>query len=392
MKLTYNHTMKCCFLAYITSAIINNILPLLFLTLQKDFGISISQLGFVVSCNFGVQMVVDFLGAKYADKFGYRSTIIAGLSISAIGLCALATLPFVMEPYIGLLCSVCIYAIGSGIIEVIVSPLAEALPSDNKEAAMSLLHSFYCWGHLFCILFSTGYFVIFGVKNWRYLIYMWAIIPFITALLFTKMPICTLQSHNGKNESVLSLFKQKSFILFFLIMICSGAAEQAMAQWVSYFAEEGLGVSKTLGDLLGTSLFALCMGIARVFYSKKAERLDLGKYLIFCSALCVISFVGAAMLKNPLLALMCCGVCGISTGIMWPGTLSLASQKSPKKSTAMFAMLAVGGDIGCTIGPEAVATGSSFLNIHGSAIKGGLFCAIIFPILLAWCVNKIAKQ
>lgn len=387
MKLTYNHTMKSCFLAYMTSAVLNNTLPLLFLTLQRSFGITVAQLGFLVTFNFGVQMVVDFIGAKYADSWGYRATIITALAMSVLGFCALATLPFLIDPYMGLVCAVCTYAVGSGLLEVIVSPITEALPSHNKEAAMSLLHSFYCWGHLVCVLLSTAFFIIIGIESWRYLIFAWALLPFVTMLLFTRVPIRSLDASKGERISLMSLYKQKGFILFFAIMVCSGAAEQAMAQWVSYFAEEGLRVSKTLGDLLGASMFALCMAIGRMIYSKNAERLNLRRYLIVCALVVTLAFVGASIVKAPVLALVCCGVCGVAVAIMWPGTLSLATQTIPGKSTAMFAMLAVGGDIGCTVGPEAVAIGASLFTIHGSAIKAGMICAVIFPVLLALLVK-----
>ncbi len=383
MKLTYNHTMKSCFLAYMTSAVINNTLPLLFLTLQKSFGITVAQLGILVGFNFGVQMVVDFIGAKYADNWGYRATIITALSMSVLGFCALATLPFIIDAYTGLICSVCIYAVGSGLLEVVVSPITEALPSENKDAAMSILHSFYCWGHLACILVSTGFFVIFGIENWRFLILMWALLPFVTLLLFTAVPMCTLNGEEQQKVSLISLIKQRGFLVFFIIMICSGAAEQAMAQWVSYFAEEGLRVSKTFGDLAGASMFALCMAIGRMFYGKNAERLNLRKYLIACSFVVAFAFLGASLIKSPVFALICCGISGLAVAIMWPGTLSLATKTLSGKSTAMFAMLAVGGDIGCTIGPEVVAWGASFFTLHGSAIKAGIICALVFPIVLA---------
>lgn len=392
MKLTYNHTMKSCFVAYMASAVINNTLPLLFLVFQKSFGITVAQLGFLVALNFGVQMFVDIIGAKYGDVWGYRATIITALAMASIGFVALGTLPFVISPYIGLICAVCIYGVGSGLLEVVVSPITEALPSDNKEAAMSLLHSFYCWGHLVCILLSTAFFVFIGIENWRYLIYAWALLPFVAMLLFTKVPMCSLQSEEDEKTSVRSLWKQKGFILFFFVMVCSGAAEQSMAQWVSYFAEEGLRVSKTLGDLLGASMFALCMAIGRTFYSKNAEKLNLRKYLIICAVVTACTFLGASLIKTPVVALLCCGICGLSVAIMWPGSLSLATKTLPGKSTAMFGLLAVGGDIGCTIGPEVVAGGASFFTVHGSAIKAGMLCAVIFPLLIFLGVKLTSKK
>lgn len=392
MKFTYNHTMKCCFLAYMCSAIVNNILPLLFITLQKNFDITVAQLGFLVALNFGEQMFVDFLGARYADKFGYRTVIVTALILCAVGLVFLGTLPFVITPLAGLVISVCTYAAGSGLLEVVVSPVTEALPTENKEASMSLMHSFYCWGHLVCVVISTAYFVLLGVQKWRYLIYVWAILPLVTAILFTKMPMCSLLGSSHQKINLSSVFSQKTFFAFVIIMICSGAAEQSMAQWISYFAEDGLKVSKTLGDLLGTSMFALCMGIGRVFYSKCAHRINLVKYLIFCSATLVLMYLGAALIPNPVVALLCCGVFGFAVSVMWPGTLSLASSTLAGRSTAMFALLAVGGDIGCTIGPEVVAFGASLFSVNGSVIKAGIICSVVFPVVLIICIKKVLKK
>ena len=394
-KLTYDHTLKCCFLAYMCSAIINNFIPLLFIALQRDFGISVGKLGILIVLNFSVQMLVDLAGAKYADKLGYRKTIVVALAFGSVGLLSLAIMPYVMPPYTGLVLAVVLYAMGSGMLEVVLSPIVEALPTDGKEAAMTLLHSFYCWGQMLCVLVSTGFFVIFGGDNWRYMSMLWAVVPFVTMLLFTRVPICTLDGGGSHSGSISALFRNKLFVIFFVIMMCSGAAELAMSQWASYFAEEGLKVSKTVGDLLGPCLFAVLMGIARVYYSRMAHKLRLARFIVVCSILCIISYLVASLCNNPLLGLAACGLCGFSVGIMWPGTLSLAAVSMPAKTTAMFAMLAVGGDIGCSLGPELVAIGSSLFTIHGSAIKAGLLCAVVFPLLLIAGVAlavKIAKS
>lgn len=391
-KFSYNDTLKCCFLAYISSAIINNFAPLLFIIFHESLGISVSKLGILIVLNFGVQMLVDVLGAQYADKFGYRRFIVTALSMGAIGLVSMAILPAVMPPYTGLLCSVVLYGIGSGMLEVVLSPIVEALPTEGKESAMTLLHSFYSWGQMLCVLISTGFFVIFGTENWRYLSVLLAMVPFVTMLLFTKMPLCTLENTGVHGGSVLKLFCNKLFVVFFIIMLCSGAAELAMSQWASYFAEEGLRVSKTMGDLLGPCFFAVTMGCARVFYSKMAHKLKLARFIVLCSVMCIISYLIATLCTNPILGLAACGLCGFSVGIMWPGTLSLAAVSMPAKSTAMFAMLAVGGDIGCSLGPELVAIGSSIFTIHGSAIKAGLLCAIVFPIVLIVCIMMAVRM
>lgn len=391
-KFTYDDTLRCCFLAYICSAIINNYAPLLFITFHDSLGISVGKLGVLIVLNFGVQMLVDILGAQYADKLGYRKFIVIALSAGSLGLFSMAILPFIMPPYAGLLCSVVLYAIGSGMLEVVLSPIVEALPTEGKESAMTLLHSFYSWGQMLCVLISTGFFVLFGTENWRYLSVLLSAVPFVTMLLFSKMPLCTLENSEGHSGSVLRFFCNKLFVVFFIIMLCSGAAELAMSQWASYFAEEGLKVSKTMGDLLGPCFFAITMGCARVFYSKMAHKLKLARFIVLCSVMCIVSYLIATLCNNPVLGLAACGLCGFSVGIMWPGTLSLAAVSMPVKSTAMFAMLAVGGDIGCSMGPELVAIGSSLFTIHGSAIKAGLLCAIVFPMVLILCIMMAVKM
>ena len=392
-RLTYKHTMVCCFMAYITSAIINNFAPLLFLTFQKSYGLTVPQLGVLVTANFFIQMFVDCLGARYAHQIGYRKTIVTALFASAGGLICLGILPeLVPNKFAGLLASVAFYAIGSGLIEVMVSPMTEALPTKNKEGVMSLMHSFYCWGVVFVVLVSTLFFVLAGIDKWNILSILWAIIPLATAIAFLVVPIYTLENEDGAKETgIKAMFKNKIFSILVLLMICSGASEIAMAQWVSYFAEEGLRVSKTMGDLLGACLFAVLMGSMRVFYAKYSTKLNLVKVLKYCSLLCVVSYIVASLVPNPAVALAGCALCGITVALMWPGVLSIGAAVMPKATTAMFALLAVGGDIGCGIGPQAVSLGSLAFEINGSSIKAGLLCAIFFPIIMYIALNVLSK-
>ncbi len=392
-RLTYKHTMVCCFMAYITGAIVNNFAPLLFLTFQKNYGLTVPQLATLVTANFVTQMIVDYIGAKYAYKIGYRTTIITAMTFSAIGLTSMGVLPDIMpNSYAALLISVVLYAVGSGLIEVMVSPMTEALPTKNKEAIMSLMHSFYCWGVVFVVLISTLYFNVIGIENWKYLSVLWAVLPVVTALMFTQVPIYTLDGEDDEPVKVKDLFKNKLFFVFMILMICSGASEIAMAQWVSYFAEDGLGVSKTLGDLLGACLFAVLMGAMRVYYAKYSEKLNLVRVLKYCSLLCVISYILAALVPNPVIALAGCGLCGITVALMWPGVLSIASNIMPKATAAMFATLAIGGDIGCSLGPQMVSLGASAFAINGSPIKAGLLCSIVFPAVMCIALNVLSKM
>ncbi len=379
VKNNYNHTVFACYFGYVVQAIVNNFAPLLFLTFRSEFGLPLSKITSLVTINFLFQLFIDIVSAKFVDKIGYRKCIVAAQFFSALGIAGLGVLPDIMpDPYVGILISILLYATGGGLIEVLVSPIVEACPIKAKKAAMSLLHSFYCWGHLFVVLLSTAFFTIFGIANWRILTFVWAVIPFINGFYFTQVPIQLLTTEEEK-MSIKSLFTSKQFLLFMVIMVCAGASEQGMSQWASVFAEMGLKVSKTVGDLAGPSLFAVTMGTSRVIYSKISEKVDLSRYMTICSTICIVSYFIASFVPNPALSLVGCSLCGFSVGVMWPGAFSLASERFPHGGTAMFAILALAGDFGCSFGPTVVGFATNIMN---EDIKKGVFAAVVFPILL----------
>lgn len=387
MKEKYTYTIYACYLGYIVQAIINNLPPLLFLTFQQEFQISIEKIGFLITVNFGVQIVVDFLAARYVDRIGYRTSVIAAHICSVFGLIGLGILPGIMKhSYLGLIIAMTFNAIGGGLIEVLVSPIVEAAPSSKaKEAAMSLLHSFYCWGHVLVVVMSTVGFRLLGMENWYMLPIIWSIVPLANIYLFLKVPIRTLVEEEEKMPAG-RLLRLRIFWVLFALMVCAGASEQGMSQWASLFAEEGLKQSKTMGDLLGPCFFAVLMGCSRMFYGKFGEKIDLQKFMVGSGILCVVSYLLAVLMKNPLLALCGCGLCGLSVGIMWPGTFSISARLCPQGGTLMFALLALAGDLGCAAGPGVVSLVSEHLSVYG--LKAGLAAAIVFPgvmvILLLW--------
>ncbi len=381
----YKHTFYASYAGYFVQAIINNFIPLLFLTFQSSFDLSYDKISLLIVINFGVQLGVDFLSAYFIDKIGYRASVIAAHIFACIGLAGLSVFPFIMNPYSGIILSIVIYAIGSGLIEVIISPLVEACPSDSKAGAMSLLHSFYCWGQMCVVLFSTLFFNIAGISNWRLLSLIWACVPLINGIYFCLVPIPKVLSE-AKGMGIKNLFKSKLFYILAVVMLCSGASELAMSQWASAFAESGLGVSKTFGDLLGPCLFAVLMGSARVLYSKFSDSAPLGKVMTVSAVLCIASYLTAGLSPIPIVSLIACAVCGFSVGIMWPGTFSLAAEKIPKGGTAMFALLALFGDSGCATGPALVGKATTLL---GDNLGKGLLFAVIFPIAMIICIRKI---
>lgn len=389
MKDKYQNTMYACFVGYIVQAIVNNFVPLLFLTFESSYGIPLSQITMLITFNFGIQLLVDLLSAKFVDKIGYRVSIVMAHIFAALGLAGLVVLPDLLSnAFAGLLIAVVIYAIGGGLIEVLISPIMESCPSENKEKAMSLLHSFYCWGHVGVVLLSTLFFWFFGIANWKILALLWVIIPVCNGILFCKVPIAPLIEEGETGMSLRELCKNRIFWILMLMMMCAGASEQAVSQWASTFAEQGLGVSKTIGDLAGPMSFAILMGSARAFYGKFGDRIDLDKFMQASSLLCIVSYLCISLSPSPLFSLIGCSLCGLSVGIMWPGTFSKASAALRNGGTAMFALLALAGDVGCSGGPTLVGF---VTGLASDDLKKGILAGIIFPILLIVGIVSLKK-
>lgn len=383
-----NKTIYACFIGYIVQAIVNNFVPLLFLTFESSYGIELSKITFLITINFGVQLAVDFFSAYFVDKIGYRTSIVMAHLFSAAGLAGLVFLPEILSPYAGLLISVVVYAVGGGLIEVLVSPIMESCPTENKEKSMSILHSFYCWGHMAVIIISTVFFSIFGIDNWKILTIVWLFVPLVNAVGFMTCPIAPLIEEGKEGMSIKNLVHSKSFWILMVVMLCAGASEQAVSQWASTFAEQGLKVSKTIGDLAGPMTFAFLMGCARAFYGKFGHKINLNRFMVGSGILCIASYCMICLSKNPVMSLVGCGVCGLSVGIMWPGTFSIASSTLKNGGTALFALLALAGDFGCGGGPTLAGY---IAGITGDNLKSGILCAVIFPVLLVAGVISIRK-
>ncbi len=380
MKPNYQKTMYACFIGYIVQAIVNNFVPLLFVTFQTSYQIPLTKITMLITINFAIQLLVDFLSAGFVDRIGYRASILIAHVLSAAGLVLLTVLPEVFaDPFVGILIAVGVYAIGGGLIEVLISPILEACPTSHKEKAMSLLHSFYCWGHVGVVLLSTLFFSAFGIQNWKILAVIWAVIPVFNAILFTKAPIYSLQAEGEKGMTLKELFRNGMFWVLMLMMMCAGAAEQSVSQWASTFAEQGLGVSKTVGDLMGPMAFAFLMGLSRLIYGKFGDKMDIDRFMGFSCLMCIAAYLCISLIPNAAVSLMGCAVCGFSVGILWPGTFSKASATIRSGGTAMFAMLALAGDVGCSGGPTLAGLVS---GAFGNNLRMGILVAVIFPVLL----------
>lgn len=380
MNEKYKKTVYACFIGYIVQAIVNNFVPLLFLTFHSSYGIPMTQITLLITFNFGLQLLVDILSVTFVDRIGYRASVIIAHLCAVMGFVFLTVLPDMFEnAFTGLLVAVAVYAVGGGLLEVLVSPIVEACPTKNKEKAMSLLHSFYCWGHMAVVVVSTAFFHLFGIENWKIMACVWAIVPFANLIFFTKVPIASLIDEGEKGLTIGQLFRKKIFWVLMVMMICAGASEQAVSQWASAFAETGLHVSKTIGDLAGPMLFAFLMGSARAFYGKYGERIDLDEFMIGSSVLCIISYLCISLVPSPIVGFIGCALCGLSVGIMWPGVFSKAAASDARGGTAMFALLALAGDVGCAGGPTVVGMVSS---AWGNNLKVGMLAGVVFPVIL----------
>ncbi len=379
-RVSFQRTINACFAGYVVQAVVNNFVPLLFVMFQDSYQIPLSKITLLITVNFVFQLVIDILSAGFIDKIGYKTSVIIAHFCAAAGLISLTVLPEIFgDPFVGILVSVMIYAVGGGLLEVLLSPIVEACPTANKEKAMSLLHSFYCWGHMGVVLLSTVFFSVFGISNWKVLALMWALIPVINGIVFFAAPIYSLQEEGEKGLSLKELLSKGVFWVMILLMVCSGASEQAVSQWASTFAEQGLGVSKTIGDLAGPMAFAFMMGLSRLFYGKYGDRIDLDKFMSGSTVLCLVSYLCISFAPFPVLSLAGCAVCGFSVGILWPGSFSKAAAAIKGGGTAMFAFLALAGDLGCSSGP----TLAGFVSSHmGDNLKAGILAAIIFPVLM----------
>lgn len=385
----YKKTLVACYLGFVTQAISANFTPLLFLTFKSTYGITLEKIALIPLVFYLAQLLIDLAATRFADKIGYRTCVVASQVLSAAGLMAMAFLPELLSaPFVGILISVVLYAIGSGLIEVLVSPIVEACPFENKDGMMSLLHSFYCWGALGVILGSTLFFVVFGLENWKILTIIWALVPLYNTFNFMCCPIERLVEE-GKSMRIGQLLRLPLFWLIIILMICSGASEASMAQWASAFTESALGVSKTVGDLAGPGLFAMLMGISRMMYGRFSKALNLVKVMLVCGIMCAVCYLVASLSASPVLGLAGCALCGLSVGIMWPGSISISSQKCPRGGTAMFAFLALAGDLGAMVSPAMVG---SLSEAAGGNLKTGLLVATVFPVVLALVLLVLKKN
>lgn len=384
---SYGKTRIACYVGYTVQAIINNFLPILFIVFQEKYDLNYEQLGRIVFINFFIQIFADFLTPKIVKYIGYKGSAILCHGLAAFGLILVSILPNIIPDfYASLVIAVAFYAFGSGIIEVVISPMIEMLPLGKKGANMAFLHSFYCWGQAFTVLGTTALIFLLGFESWTLVPLAWAIVPLANMFFFMTVPVIEPESGEDK-KTAKDMFKSREFFCFVVFMVCAGASEIAMSSWASMFAQKGLNVSKTVGDLLGPCAFAIFMGSGRIIGGVLSGRISYRKMIIFNNILCVGCYLGAALLKNPFLALIACAVCGFAVSISWPGTFSLAATRFPHGGTLMFSILALCGDLGCSSGPWLLGTVADITNLNT-----GFIVSCIFPIAMLIVAIFVLKE
>lgn len=389
MQKNYQKTLIACYLGFITQAISANFVPLLFLKFHTDYNIPLGRIALIPTAFFMTQLLIDVICAKFVDAIGYRRCIVISEIVSGLGLAGLSLIPEMFsDPFIGILICVVVYAVGSGLIEVLVSPIVEACPFEHKDAVMSFLHSFYCWGSVGVILFSTVFFAVFGIEHWKILACFWALIPLYNIWNFATCPIEKL-TETGKGMTIGLLLRLPTFWLAIVLMICAGASELSMAQWASAYTEAALGLSKTVGDLAGPCMFAVTMGISRIIYGKYGPKMNLIRYMTGSGILCLCCYLMSSLSANPVVGLVGCIFCGFSVGIMWPGTISIISPRIPQGGTALFAMLAMAGDLGGSLGPSLIGT---ITQQAGDNLRFGMLVGSIFPLVLIIVLMILNKE
>lgn len=374
------------YVGFVVQAIVNNFLPILFIVFQDIYGLGYEKLGRLIVFNFAIQMLIDFITPKIIHKIGYRSAAFLCQFTACVGLCLMSILPRVMpNPYVAMFISIAVYATGSGLMEVILSPMIEMLPTSNKSGNMAVLHSFYCWGQTLVVPLTTGMVFIFGRENWSYIPLVWAVVPFINMLAFLRVPIVE-PGKEVKQSTLIELLKTPTFIVYMIMMFCGGASEIAMSQWASLFVEQALGVSKAIGDIVGPCLFALFMALGRVIYAKFSKKVSFTRLLIWLNILCFVCYLMVGICKIAALSLIFCALCGFSVSISWPGIYSAGARTFKTGGAVMFSAFAMCGDIGCALGPGLVGLVAEYTSLNI-----GFIAASVFPLIMVICSLYILK-
>ena len=393
--MSYKTTVKACYIGTICQAIITNLTAILFIPLGEQFGLSFTQLGILVMVNFTVQVTVSLVFGSIVDRFGFRRFIVAAHILAVIGMAWFASaniMPF--EPYLVLLSGTIIFAVAAGFMELLLSPILNSIPTDEKSSAMSIMHAFYCFGFLGVALITTLLLLILGREAWPIITLLWLLVPLANVILFSICPMAKPMP-TERQSSAKNVLTRPLFIVLVVTIFFAGSSEITFAQWTSAYLEEVIGLPKVVGDIAGVSMFALMMGVCRIGYGLLKRRnvkwlpgqsvlMQIG------SGLALISYVIMAATNNPVLALMACALCGLGVGLLWPGVLSLAVEAFPNAGTWMFAIFAAAGNVGAAVGPSVFG-----VVADGVGLRAGFLLATVFPVggvVCLWVYHRLRKM
>lgn len=394
-----------CYTASLSMSVVGNLPALLFITFRNLYGISYSLLGLLAVIFFFTQLVIDLVFSFFSHKFNIPLTVkaIPFITLSGMILYVLSPILFPDNVYIGLVLGTIVFSSAAGLGEVLISPVIAALPSDDPDREMSKLHSVYAWGVVPVIIISTLFLLFFGGKMWQILVSLFMVVPLLSAILFLKVKIPPMETPE-KVSGALNLLKNKSVLFCVLAIFLGGAAECTMAQWASGYIEQALGIDKIWGDMFGVALFGAMLGLGRTAYAKCGRNIE--KILFLGSLGAAVCYLAAAFVPVPAVGLVACGVTGLCVSMLWPGTLIVASDRHPAGGVFIYALMAAGGDMGASAGPQLVGSVTDFAMSNGALInmaadfgitpeqlgmKLGMFVGALFPIVAIFVFGRILK-
>lgn len=397
---SYQLTTISCFVGIFCQAVSSNITAILFIPLMTLYGLSYVHLGLLVGINFTTQVLVDIIASRLVDRYGFRVFVLPSDILAVIGLVLFGLTPVLFDNILtGLVFSTIIFSASCGLQEVMLSPIVNAIPHNDKGPAMALMHSFYAWGQVATIIITTLFLFFFGIENWQVIVFLWALVPLVNFFMFLAAPFPGV-IHENQRMTMRDLIL-KPFYLVALLAIMGGAAtELVMNQWSSTFSEKVLELPKVTGDILGMCGFAVFLGLGRVLYGRYGSKINMNNVLVGSAAAAVVCYIAVAISPLPAISLAACAVCGLAASLLWPGTLVITAEKYPLAGAWIFAILAAAGDIGAASGPFAAGVITdltrqmpSILQFAASlqllpdqfAIRIAILLSAIFPLFTLAC-------
>ena len=402
---SYKSTIAACYIGSFVQAIIVNTTPILFIPLREQFGLTFQQMGLLVLINFISQVGCDILFSNAIDKYGFRRFVVAAHGLAVVGLVLFAASPLLFDrPFAGFVTATIIFSGSGGLLELLLSPIVNAIPTDEKAGAMSVLHSFYSWGQAAVILLTTVLLFVFGRAWWQWIILIWTLVPLFNFFFLMRVPFAPNvpeEQRQGMDKILLKPF----FIAALATILCGAAAELCISQWASAYLEEAMRLPKVVGDVGGVCLFAVMMGVGRLFYGMYGKKINVSLMMLIGTVGAAACYITVALSGTAVLSLLACGLCGLCVSLLWPGTLVVASEHYPLAGAWMFAILAA-GDIGASAGPWLMGVVAeqahrlpflSGLLTQGMSpdqlgLRAAMLVSALFPIIAFFCLRWMRKR